>query len=802
MSETPRSEKLQTRFSTPVSDLDDHRHQPASLPRVETGGSGPGTRRGTFASIHAPPERPSLLLQVNEALERHEFTSRNLENAVADDDRSAHGSHLVHDMYGRRGSLAPGSPAGGRRDTFRRPRDPAVERLSRSRTSSNSSRSVSPPNSVDAFADPRRRGRAGTVNSRPPSELELAIHRTISGGTRRRPTISDERPENLDPEIASGHSSAEEDVCFPVQEDPGKSTKFDYEELEEFVAEFHEKTPIAQPLRHKTSVASHLAKPKVFNDLRPKTSNSTAPRPDVDVATLKGGADPDLEEKLAEGGLSHILNGEKSGSVNDVTLNRWTFFSSELDDTIHAAELGGLLMPGERFRDLFELSPDGGVWWLDMVNPTEEEVFAICKAFGVHPLTREDITTQETREKVELFHSYYFVCFRSFYQMDKTSENYLEPVNFYAVVFKEGLLTFTFVESPHAANVRKRIGRLRDYVSLSADWICYALIDDIVDAFAPVLRSIEVETDGIEDQVFTARIEDSRSILRAIGDCRKKVMSLLRLLGGKADVIKGFAKRCNENYGVAPRGDVGLYLSDIQDHVVTMMSNLGHCEKMLSRSHSNYLAQISVDQVIQGNQSNITLGKVTVIATILVPLNLICGLFGMNVHVPGQDSGSLAWFFGILGSIFLFVTLCLCTAKKLRRSSLKVQHINSPPTSVLASPVLFVLHQQRTMAVPRSRVLDLMKVQCHIFNTTFNPNRLRLGTKILHERLKGPSVASYYPPRIGTVKQLRRLYPEYEIWDDKEQDWLEHMQIARSRGKAPPKKKRTAAGKWGWIDAR
>ena len=116
---------------------------------------------------------------------------------------------------------------------------------------------------------------------------------------------------------------------------------------------------------------------------------------------------------------------------------------------------------------------------------------------------------------------------------------------------------------------------------------------------------------------------------------------------------------------MAPRGDVGMYLSDIQDHVVTMMSNLAHFEKMLSRAHSNYLAQISVDQVIQGNDSNATLQKVTVIATILVPLNLICGLFGMNVKVPGQD-GSLAWFFGIIGVICLFVSVCLGVAKKMR----------------------------------------------------------------------------------------------------------------------------------------
>lgn len=53
-------------------------------------------------------------------------------------------------------------------------------------------------------------------------------------------------------------------------------------------------------------------------------------------------------------------------------------------------------------------------------------------------------------------------------------------------------------------------------------------------------------------------------MLRRIGTCRKKVMGLLRLMGNKADVVKGLAKRCNENWSVAPKSDIGLYLSDIQ----------------------------------------------------------------------------------------------------------------------------------------------------------------------------------------------------------------------------------------------
>ena len=60
--------------------------------------------------------------------------------------------------------------------------------------------------------------------------------------------------------------------------------------------------------------------------------------------------------------------------------------------------------------------------------------------------------------------------------MDKDSEDYLKPVNIYMVVFREGILTFTYAPSPHAAHVRKRIGNLRNYINLTADWICYAML--------------------------------------------------------------------------------------------------------------------------------------------------------------------------------------------------------------------------------------------------------------------------------------------------------------------------------------
>ena len=253
-------------------------------------------------------------------------------------------------------------------------------------------------------------------------------------------------------------------------------------------------------------------------------------------------------------------------------------------------------------------------FWLDILSPTDTEMRVLSKTFGIHPLTAEDIMMQEAREKVELFRNYYFVNYRTFEQ-DINSEDYLEPVNMYIVVFREGVLSFHFSMTPHPANVRRRIRQLKDYLILSSDWISYAIIDDITDVFAPLIQSIEDEVDDIDEQILKLHSDDKEEyekgthssekrslngeptpgesggdMLRRVGEGRKKVMGLYRLLGNKADVIKGFAKRCNEYWEVAPRSEIGLYLGDIQDHIMTMTSNLGHYETYASLSSANIMS--------------------------------------------------------------------------------------------------------------------------------------------------------------------------------------------------------------------
>lgn len=502
-----------------------------------------------------------------------------------------------------------------------------------------------------------------------------AIDNEMVDFDRRRRLTRASVDSDVDSRASRESQETEEDVCFPMLPEHVKVNGIDFDEIEEFIQESRAEAEALKKERelNTSSDSSYEAKSAAAAKYTPK-------KIPTDSGSTNNGSSSDDENPGVSFGNNKV-EGE------EVPPDRFSFFCSESDETYHAPDIQSLVQPGQSIKSLFRSGQ--ATWWLDCICPTDAEMKVLAKAFGIHPLTAEDIRMQETREKVELFRSYYFVCFHTF-ESDKESEEFLEPINVYIVVFREGVLTFHFGPVSHAANVRRRVRQLRDYVDVSADWLCYALIDDITDSFAPVIHAIEYEADAIEDQVFLTREMDFSHMLQKIGESRRKVMTLMRLLSGKADVIKMFAKRCqDEAQGIGPaltsninlanlssqgsysgaqtphqflhqqkaqpRADIALYLGDIQDHVVTMFQNLLAYEKIFSRSHSNYLAQLQVESFNSNNKVTEMLSKVTLIGTILVPLNLITGLFGMNVKVPGEGGSNFAWFFGIIGFIILLV---------------------------------------------------------------------------------------------------------------------------------------------------
>lgn len=534
---------------------------------------------------------------------------------------------------------------------------------------------------------------------------------------------------------ADSHASrssqeTEEDVCFPMLREHVKINGIDFDEIEDFINEerqrgaYMEMASRTQDEVPTSNLSNNAKKYSPKNILNRATSIASEIRPRVSEnpyyleASMKASDSSDdyLRDEKRDDESSEVVRFGGTNVDGKIELPvRFSFFHSDNEETIHSPDIPSLVQPGKTFSQIFKNGV--GTWWLDCTCPTDEEMKTLAKAFGIHPLTAEDIRMQETREKVELFHNYYFVCFHTF-EPDKESEDYLEPINVYIVVFREGVLTFHFSPILHPANVRRRVRQLRDYVVVSADWIGYALIDDITDGFAPVITGIEYEADAIEDSVLDSALFNFSSILRKIGQSRRKVMTLMRLLSNKADVIKMFAKRCLEedylhaphggasranlaslavipgdsdttagpnsasgmrfgpNPGapsnmmshfqsplgrVQPRADIALYLGDIQDHVVTMFQNLSAYEKIFSRAHSNYLAQLQVESFNSNLMVTKILGNVTLIGTLFLPLNVITGLFGMNVNVPGQGKNN--WFYGILGCMALLVLAAFTTVK-------------------------------------------------------------------------------------------------------------------------------------------
>jgi magnesium transporter len=86
---------------------------------------------------------------------------------------------------------------------------------------------------------------------------------------------------------------------------------------------------------------------------------------------------------------------------------------------------------------------------------------------------------------------------------------------------------------------------------------------------------------------------------------------------------------------------------------------------LLSRAYSNYLAQINIRMNERSERTNDVLSTLTVLGTIVLPMNIVTGLWGMNVLVPGQDGDKLDWFWAITAGLVLFGLMCFLVAKRM-----------------------------------------------------------------------------------------------------------------------------------------
>lgn len=230
------------------------------------------------------------------------------------------------------------------------------------------------------------------------------------------------------------------------------------------------------------------------------------------------------------------------------------------------------------------------------------------------------------------------------------------------IIFKTHIITVHQAPIMNVRSVLKRVFPLKSMFELTADWVGYALIDDIVDEFMPNLRKIEFEVDSIDDLVLVLSQSDQAELLRRIGRARKRVTHLMRLLKPKTDILKALAKRCPDRL----KPHTLLYIRDIQDHLFTMVQNLEHYSETLNRSHNNYLAQISIELNAASNRMDSVVKRLTGAAFFMLPLSLISSIWGMNIPVPGDANFTTNYlpFFAIIAMMAAIVLIMYSLARK------------------------------------------------------------------------------------------------------------------------------------------
>ncbi|KAJ2800074.1 CorA metal ion transporter, partial [Coemansia furcata] len=421
-----------------------------------------------------------------------------------------------------------------------------------------------------------------------------------------------------------------------------------------------------------------------------------------------------------------VLYSSSAGVFQARTLDGLRCGEMSLADIVEASGRGVSLeqLEAERRGNAEVARGRGGSFWLDSADATAAEMASLARVFGIHPLTVEDIAADEdARDKCESFAGYHLLIYRtiadishSVYEFNRSADG-LATAAFSLVLKPRCVLTFHRARLPHTADVVARLSALPP-ASMTAAYMAYAIVDDITDALVPEMRAIELEVDAVDELVLILSTNEQADMLRRIGAARRNILTLWRLLQGKPDVIRAFSKIMERQatcdapasdfadvgrasaapsvagvrrkdapwlgrglpqsarpstvdlvaaaggpLGAVAADEVAHYLSDVYDHVVALLAAASHCDMVLSRAHSNYLARISLELGESTVETNLFASRWTVIGAILVPLNVVTGLWGMNVKVPGGEREDLRDFFLILSGCVAFVLAVIVWAR-------------------------------------------------------------------------------------------------------------------------------------------
>lgn len=298
---------------------------------------------------------------------------------------------------------------------------------------------------------------------------------------------------------------------------------------------------------------------------------------------------------------------------------------------IHSYHFDGAVLrqnvPVEEWRAL--MSANKGLFWVDMEDPTEDEIDYLTDIFGFHDLTVEDCIFPNHRPKVDDYTDYLFIIFHAMALKNGVVDaNNLQVLELQFYLGNHYLVTFHEDPILLVNQTRTRVTMHPALMAKGSDFLLHLIMDAVVDEMTRILDRMEDKLDVIEDRI----LADEVGALQEMNEFKAAVSKFRKFAGPHRDVIRALMSQSFEF--ISDRRVI--YFKDIHDHLVSINESANLFRELMASTLESYLSMVQ-------KKMNDVMKVLTVFTVIFMPLNLIAGIGGMSEFTMMTGSGAHNW---------------------------------------------------------------------------------------------------------------------------------------------------------------